>query len=153
MARGGTEFTEKHQANSRYPVGVQMSTRLTGEEMLVDIGGYHNQGPRAGAGERASEVKGAAISAGVHLLIGDFNIEPPGPRAEGAMSTRRSGLQEATEESNEATSKGGSYYDRAELTDAELGNRELRIANKTGSRFRSSDHQVGYTEVTSRRRR
>jgi RHS repeat-associated protein len=153
MARGGTEFTEKHQANSRYPVGVQISTWLTGEEMLMDIGGYHNQGPRAGAGERASEVTSAAIDAGVHLLIGDFNTEPPGPRAEGAMATRRSGLQEATEESNEATSKGGSYYDRAVLTNAELGGRALQIANKTGSKFRSSDHQVAYTKVTSRKRR
>jgi RHS repeat-associated protein len=153
QARNATGFNGAHQANSRYPVGVRVSTKLSGEDTLLDIGGYHNQGPGAGAGTRAQEVINAAIAADVHLLTGDFNTEPPAKRARTSMDTRRSSLQDSVVESNVATSQGGSYYDRTVVTNNKIGRRILTVKNGTGNRSRSSDHADNTAVLGTRSKR
>ena len=156
---GMTAFTKRHSANSRYPVGVRLRTQMGGQTNSIDIGGYHNQGPSSGAATRASEVIGEATRLGVHVLIGDFNTEPPAKRSRTdsgemvGMRTRGSVFREAVTESTMATSRGGSLYDRAMVLNSALGGRDLTARNDTGSRGRSSDHNSNSTVLNTRKRR
>ena len=153
MQRHETEFTYKHKFNSRHPVGVEILENSGGDTRPLLVGAYHNQGPGAGAGERASEVTNAAIHAGVHFLTGDFNTEPPQRSAQGYRPTRHSKLYAAVTEKKTGTSRGGSYYDRSVATNVEFGNRLLHFTNRAGNRFKKSDHRVNFTEITTRSRR
>jgi hypothetical protein len=89
----------------------------------------------------------------VHVLIGDFNTEPTDPPATGRPGSRSSTLREVTIESTMATSRGGSLYDRATVTNPYLGGRELNILNLTGAANGPiSGHNINSARITTRTR-
>lgn len=142
----------KHQRNDRFIVGVDVETRMTGSPETLSIGSYHNLGPSTGAHTRASYWRGEARRHNIHVVIGDWNVEPPEP-AKKKMKTRQSDTSEAVTFDNVATSRGGSYYDYALSFNATLGDRDLTVQNETGSRHESSDHAQNSATINTRKRK
>jgi RHS repeat-associated protein len=148
----GGVFLKRHTKNSRFPFGVRIRTQLGGAEVGIDIGGYHNQGPGAGAATQAGEVIADARRLGVHALIGDFNTEPPAKRARYGPKTRATRDNEATVEGRVGTSKGGSLYDRIVITNGTINGRQLEVVNDIGARHSSSDHAQNTGTMRTKKR-
>jgi RHS repeat-associated protein len=147
-------LAQPHTRSSRHPVGIDAVTTVTGENQVISIGGFHNLGPSTGASDEASYWRSAFTTHGIHVGTGDWNVEPPAKRrTTGGMRTRRGSAAEQTAFDNVATSRGGSYYDFAQIFNPDIGDRELYVRSATGVKTASSDHNQVSASIVSRKRK
>jgi insecticidal toxin complex protein TccC len=131
----------RHKTNSRYIVGMDIDTNMTGKSETLSIGAFHNLGPHTGAKEEAITWRNAAQTHEVNVVIGDWNVEPL--------------YQEGVTFDKTATTLGGHHYDyalRFKPTVGESPNeRQLTIQNHAGSFHKSSsDHRQISATINTR---
>jgi len=146
--------TEKHIDNDRFIVGVDIDTDLSGEAQTISLGAFHNLGPGTGAKDRAIKARGAARKTGLHVVIGDWNVEPPNQGEEKEYKRTRTGeVTDSINYGNMSTSRGGSYYDYADIFNGRLGDSWLHVDNLTGGKYDHSDHNRGSAIISKSKKR